>query len=695
MVDIPPSRWNIADYYDPNPAAPDKTYSKRGAFIPDIQFDPAEFGLPPNILEVTDVTQLLSLVVARECLEDAGYGEGHPFARENVGVILGFVGIGSKLVIPLMSRIQYPVWDKVLRSYGISPEDSQKIIEKIKLAYPKWEENSFPGSIGNVVSGRIANRFDLGGTNCVVDAACASSLAAIHMAASELIEGRADMMLTGGVDLDNSIGAYLCFSKTPAFSKSQHPSPFDQDSDGMMVGEGIGMVMLKRLADAERDNDRIYAVIKGIGTSSDGRFKSIYAPRPAGQSLALRRAYAEAGYSPATVGLIEAHGTGTMAGDPAEFQGLNEVFSENNPDVQSIALGTVKSQIGHTKAAAGIASLIKVSLALHHKVLPATIHVNLPNPKLEIERSPFYLNTEIRPWIKPAGHARRAGVSSFGFGGTNFHVVLEEHTGEQNGPYRLNSTPQVILLSAPTRQELVTNCREWLDKLQSDDAKQEFVALARAWTAEAIPPQAARLGFVAADPAEAISRLATAMELVQANPAQASAEHPSGVYFRQTGIDPQGQLVALFPGQGSQYVEMGRELSVNYPPVRQAFADMDAHFESDQLPPLSRVIFPPPAFDNARKESQSDDLTSTGNAQPAIGALSLGMYSLLQQAGLKVDFTAGHSFGELTALWAAGVFDQDSFFTLAKARGQAMAPPTDPDFDAGSMLAVKGDVVLI
>ena len=427
IIDIPASRWNIEDYYDPNPAAPDKTYCKRGGFIPDIQFDPAEFGLPPNILEATDVTQLLSLLVAKECLEDSGYGEGKDFNRENVGVILGFVGIGSKLVIPLMARLQYPVWEKVLRSHGIPEVDIQKIVEKMKLAYPGWEENSFPGSIGNVVSGRVANRFDLGGTNCVVDAACASSLAAIHMAAGELIEGRADMMITGGVDLDNSIGAYMCFSKTPAFSKSQNPSPFDKDSDGMMVGEGIGMVMLKRLEDARRDHDRVYAVIKGIGTSSDGRFKSIYAPRPAGQSLAMRRAYMEAGYDPASVGLIEAHGTGTMAGDPAEFEGLNEVFSENNPDIQAIALGSVKSQIAHTKAAAGIASLIKVSLALYHKVLPATIHVNTPNPKLGIEKSPFYLNTEVRPWVKPVQHARRAGVSSFGFGGTNFHIALEEN----------------------------------------------------------------------------------------------------------------------------------------------------------------------------------------------------------------------------------------------------------------------------
>ncbi len=695
VVDVPASRWEIDDYYDPNPAAPDKTYCKRGAFIPDIQFDPAEYGLPPNILEVTDVTQLLSLVVAKECLEDAGYGDGREFARENVGVILGFVGIGSKLVVPLMARLQYPVWEKVLRSYGISAEDTRKIIEKIKLAYPGWEENTFPGTIGNVVSGRIANRFNLGGTNCVVDAACASSLAAIHMAAGELIEGRADMMIAGGVDLDNSIGAYMCFSKTPAFSKSQNPSPFDKDSDGMMVGEGIGMVMLKRLADARRDNDRIYAVIKGIGTSSDGRFKSIYAPRPAGQSLAMQRAYAEAGFSPSTVGLVEAHGTGTMAGDPAEFQALNEVFSEDNPNVQTIALGSVKSQIAHTKAAAGVASLIKVSLALHHKVLPATIHVNTPNPKLEIEKSPFYLNTEIRPWIKPTGYARRASVSSFGFGGTNFHVALEENDGEHAGPYRLNSASKVILVSAPTPEELLTVCQGWSEKLQGPQARQEFINLASAWTARTIPHSDARLGFVAADEGEAARKLAVAGELIKTKASHESGEHPEGVYYRRAGLDPQGKLVALFPGQGSQYVDMGRELAVSFPPVRQAFADMDATFDADGSDPLSKVVYPFPVFDKAQRESQSNLLTRTEHAQPAIGTLSAGLYKLLQQAGFRADFTAGHSFGELTALWAAGVYDEDAFFFLAKARGKAMSPPANPDFDAGTMLAVKGDVNLI
>ncbi|MDZ4158642.1 MAG: beta-ketoacyl synthase N-terminal-like domain-containing protein, partial [Anaerolineaceae bacterium] len=692
VTDVPASRWVVDEYYDPNPAAPDKTYCKRGGFIPDIEFDPTEFGLPPNILQVTDVTQLLSLVVAKDCFEDAGYGEDREFSRENTGVILGLVGIGMKLVFPLMARLQYPVWEKALRSYGISAEDTQKIIEKIKLAYPKWEESAFPGAIGNVVAGRIANRFDLGGINCVVDAACASSLASIRMAVSELIEGRTDMMLTGGVDLDNSIGAYMCFSKTPAFSKSQNLRPFDKDADGTMIGEGIGMVLLKRLEDAERDGDRIYAVIKGIGASSDGRYKSIYAPRPAGQALALRRAYSEAGFNPATIGLLEAHGTSTMAGDPAEFEALREVFSADNPKKQHIALGSVKSQIAHTKSTAGVASLMKAALALYHKVLPATINVTAPNPKLEIETSPFYVNSEVRPWIKPVNHPRRAGVSSLGFGGTNYHVALEEYENEHQGAYRVQTTPQVILLSAPTPEALLSVCQSLPEKLQGTQGKTEFSSLAAASIASAIPQSDARLGFVAANTEEALKHLAVAVDLIKNAGSQESAEHPAGVYYRKNGLDPKGKLVALFPGQGSQYVEMGKEIAIHNPVIRQTFNEMDALFEADGLQPLSGVVYPIPVFESAEKDLQTENLTRTEHAQPAIAALSVGLYKLLKQAGFDADFIAGHSFGELTALWAAGVYEDADYFSLAKARGKAMSPPADPNFDAGTMLAVKGDV---
>ncbi|MGF1989911.1 MAG: SDR family NAD(P)-dependent oxidoreductase [Nostoc sp. ZfuVER08] len=691
ITDVPASRWNIEEYYDPNPRTPDKTYCKRGGFIPDVNFNPMEFGLPPNILEVTDISQLLGLIVAKAAMEDAGYGESRQFDHQATGVILG-VALGRQLGVPLTARMQYPVWEKALKSSGLSDEDTQKIIEKIKSAYVQWEENAFPGMLANVVAGRIANRLDFGGTNCVVDAACASSLGALKMAISELVEHRADMMLTGGVDTDNSILAYMCFSKTPAVSPGQNVKPFDAESDGMMLGEGVGMLVLKRLVDAERDGDRIYAVIKGIGTSSDGRYKSIYAPRTEGQVRALRRAYEDAGFSPASVGLIEAHGTGTMAGDPAEFNSIKEVFGENNPKKQYIALGTVKSQIGHTKAAAGAASLIKTALALHHKVLPPTINVSKPHPKLDIDNSPFYLNTETRPWITSDDQPRRAGVSSFGFGGTNYHVILEEYKTQQNRPYRLHKPAQSVLLFASTPEELLSRCQAIKDQLQSDTKEQHYAQLIAASQSLEIPLTNARLGFVADSLTQASNLLQTSIELLKNKLQVESWEHPQGIYYRKTGIVTAGKVVALFSGQGSQYLEMGRELTINFPSLAETYTQIDGLLSADNLQPVSEVVFPPPVFDLDRKTAQMKLLQQTEYAQPAIGAFSAGLYKILQQAGFKPDFVAGHSFGELTALWAAGVLSGEDYFFLVKARGQAMATPTDPQFDAGAMLAVKGDV---
>ncbi|WP_258003613.1 type I polyketide synthase, partial [Fischerella muscicola] len=692
ITDIPPTHWSVEDYYDPNPRTPeDKTYCKRGGFLPHVDFNPMDFGIPPNILEVTDVSQLLSLLVAKQAMEDAGYSESREFSRETVGVILGSAAL--KLGIPLSARLQYPIWKKALKSSGLSDEDTQKVIEKIKSAYVKWDENAFPGMLANVISGRIANRLNLGGINCTVDAACASSFAALKMAISELVEHRCDMMLTGGVDTDNSITAYISFSKTPAVTPSGTVRPFDAQSDGMMLGEGIGIVVLKRLEDAVRDNDKIYAVIKGIGTSSDGRYKSIYAPRQEGQVQALRRAYEDAGFPPETVGLIEAHGTGTMAGDPTEFSSLREFFTENNSKRHHIALGTVKSQIGHTKAAAGAASLIKTALALHHKILPATINVTEPNPKLNIKNSPFYLNTETRPWIRSEGEApRRAGVSSFGFGGTNYHVVLEEYEGEHNQAYRLHTAPSEVVLFAQTPEELLSSCQETLAQLQSEVGNKNYVELVEACKTKEIPQGAARVGFVAENSAEACKLLQISIDLLKNKPTATSWEHPQGVYYRASGMELAGKVVALFSGQGSQYLNMGRELVMNFPEMRNLYGYMDSLLRKDNLQPLSEIVFPHPVFEETEKNAQVAALQRTQYAQPAIGMLSAGMYKILQQSGFKADFVAGHSFGELTALWAAGVLSDADYCFLVKARGQAMAAPQDPNYDTGAMLAVKEDL---
>ncbi|MFM5897371.1 MAG: beta-ketoacyl synthase N-terminal-like domain-containing protein [Dolichospermum sp.] len=693
ITDVPSSHWSVEDYYDPNPRTPeDKTYCKRGGFIPEVDFNPMEFGIPPSILEVTDVSQLLSLVVAKEAMEDAGYGDSREFNRENIGVILG-VAMGKQLAMPLAARLEYPIWEKVLKSSGLSQEDTKKIVDKIKSAYVKWDENAFPGMLANVVAGRIANRFNFGGTNCVVDAACASSFGALKMAISELVEHRSDMMLTGGVDTDNTIMAYISFSKTPAVSPSNNVKPFDAKSDGMMLGEGIGMILLKRLEDAQKDGDKIYAVIKGIGTSSDGRYKSIYAPRKEGQVKALERAYDDAGFSPATVGLMEAHGTGTMAGDPTEFASLKDYFGKYDPQKQHIALGSVKSQIGHTKAAAGAASLIKTALALHHKILPATININEPNPKLDIENSSFYLNTQTRPWIKAEGETpRRAGVSSFGFGGTNYHVVLEEYEPEQQNAYRLHHTSSEMLLFAASQAELISKLEATFNNLQANDGEKYYSQLLQECQSLTIPKTAVRIGFIAENLQEACKLLQVSIELLKNKPDSTSWEHPQGIYYRSSGMELAGKVVALFSGQGSQYLEMGREAVMNFPSLRQLYGKMDNLLKQSNLQPISEVVFPHSTFDETEKKAQIAALQRTEYAQPAIGVFSAGLYGILQQAGFKADFTAGHSFGELTALWAAGVLSEADYLFLVKSRGQAMAAPKDPDHDPGSMLAVKEDI---
>ncbi|MFB2668253.1 SDR family NAD(P)-dependent oxidoreductase [Shewanella xiamenensis] len=690
ITDVPESHWSIDDYYDADKSKADKSYCKRGGFMPEVDFNPMEFGLPPNILELTDSSQLLSLVVAKEVLQDANLPDDYD--RDRIGITLG-IGGGQKLSHSLNARLQYPVLKKVFKSSGLSDEDSELLIKKFQDQYVHWEENSFPGSLGNVIAGRIANRFDLGGMNCVVDAACAGSLAAMRMALTELTEGRSDMMITGGVCTDNSPYMYMSFSKTPAFTTNEQIQPFDIDSKGMMIGEGIGMVALKRLDDAERDGDRIYAVIKGVGASSDGKFKSIYAPRPEGQAKALERAYDDAGFAPHTVGLIEAHGTGTAAGDVAEFNGLTTVFSKDNEQLQHIALGSVKSQVGHTKSTAGTAGVIKAALALHHKVLPPTINVSQPNPKLNIARSPFYLNTEARPWIQRSDDTpRRAGISSFGFGGTNFHLVLEEYYPEhaRDEAYRQRSVAQSWLFAAADKTALLAELKTALQ--QATAAKAElsdahFVAFAKAYALRELAPQSARLGFIAKDYAQLQTLLTQAIAQLESNSAD-GWQLPSGISFRaQALVKDNHKVAALFAGQGSQYLNMGLEIANNFPELRRHIHASDKVFSDRGQATLSSVLYPIPAFDDESRKAQESALTNTLYAQSAIGAISMAQYALLTQAGFTADMLAGHSFGELSALCAAGVISTDDYIKLAFERGQAMAQSSQ-DTDAGVMYAV-------
>ena len=686
ITEIPSTHWDPDDYFDANQKTPDMTYARRGGFLSPLPFDPLEFGISPNNLEAIDTSQLLGLVGAKRALEHAGYGNGRQFDRSRVGCILGVTGT-LELVIPLGARLGHPRWRKALKDAGVPDEIAEDVVNRISNSYVPWQENSFPGLLGNVVAGRIANKLDLHGTNCVVDAACASSLSAIHLAALELTTGRSDMVVTGGIDTFNDIFMFMCFSKTPALSPSGNSKPFSNEADGTILGEGVGMLVLKRLADAERDGDRIYAVLKGIGTSSDGAGTAVYAPKKEGQIRCLQDAYRIAGVSPETIELMEAHGTGTKVGDATEVSGLMEVYQSTTRKGPWCAIGSIKSQIGHTKAAAGAAGLIKAVLALQHRVLPPTIKVNQPPAAFLAPDSPFYVNTEARPWVKPRDYPRRAAVSAFGFGGSNFHCVLEESPQSFEAP-AWNGDVQVIALSAISQSELIAQIQSKVTPL----AKAEWndVRTLAASTRQSFQPTSHfRLLLVIERDKTDITKLATSsVTMLTKYPEKATWSTPDGADFGQGGR--QGKLGILVPGQGAQYVGMLRELACQFPAMIEVLDEANDVFSGASSNPspakrLSDFIYPPPAFSPETRSQQDLELRATQIAQPAIGAVSLAVLSVLELFGVQPEAVAGHSYGELTALCASRRFTPRSLYRLSALRGRLMAAAQEND---GGMLAV-------
>jgi acyl transferase domain-containing protein/NAD(P)-dependent dehydrogenase (short-subunit alcohol dehydrogenase family)/acyl carrier protein len=670
ITEVPPSHWSTQDYFDPDPRTPDHVYCTRGGFISPVDFDPSEYGIPPSSLEATDSSQLLALAAANQALRDSGV----PFDRSRTSVILGVTGT-QELVIPLSSRLGFPKWRRALQEAGIEPERCEQIIRTIADSYVSWQENSFPGLLGNVVAGRISNRLDLGGTNCVVDAACASSFAAVHLALLELASGRSDTVITGGVDTLNDIFMHMCFAKTRILSPTGDARPFSKNADGTVLGEGIGMLVLKRLPDAERDGNRIYAVIKGIGSSSDGRSQSIYAPRIEGQVKALETAYAAAGIDPSTVGLVEAHGTGTRVGDKVEFQALCQVMGKPAENGGRRALGSVKSMIGHAKAAAGAAGLVKAALAVYHKVLPPTLKADEPDASLGLDASPFYLNTCSRPWLAADGQPRRAGVSAFGFGGSNFHIVLEEHRPEKPG-CAWDGSVQILAFSAERREELLGSVDAFTRQLAQPLSEAAWARAAAQCRSRFDAGRPFRLLLVVEQPDRAAAELRRAADAVKSRGPQSFFKLPN---FFFGGPAERGRLAFLFPGQGSQYTGMGRDLVCMFPAAMAVLQKAERRLSSE--PRLSDLIYPEPG---RQTEATENALRSTDKAQPAIGAVSLALLKTLGEFGLVPDALAGHSFGELTALCAGGWLGEDDFFDLAAARGRAMAQA-----EPGAMLAVR------
>ncbi|MEO8755361.1 MAG: acyltransferase domain-containing protein, partial [Casimicrobiaceae bacterium] len=506
---------------------------------------------------------------------------------------------------------------------------------------------------------------DLGGSNYTVDAACASSLAAIDMACKELATGTSNMVICGGADLHNGIGDYLAFSSVHALSPTGQCRTFDANADGIALGEGVAALVLKRLADAERDGDRIYAVIKGVGGGSDGKSLGLTAPRAQGQARTLARAYARAGVDARDVGLVEAHGTGTVVGDRTELETLNQFFASAGALPASIALGSVKSQIGHTKCTAGLAGVIKGALSLHHRVLPPTLNIMQPNPGWT-PLSPFTLSDTARPW---AGRARKAGVSAFGFGGTNFHVVLAEHEpgGAQSG--LPNWPAELFLFRGSDRAEALSRIDALVRVMDGGD--HALKDLARSVAHGGQPVQVA---IVAHDAADLRHKIVQARE---------SKPHASGVFAAPADDTLRtGKLAFLFPGQGSQRVGMLADLFIAFPALS-CYLDSGARWRNTMLPPT--------AWLPGEAEAQRSALTDTRVAQPALGIAGLALADLLQRLGVRPGLLAGHSYGELVALSVAGALPASALPALSELRGRRILESCAEAEDPGTMAAVAAD----
>ena len=679
--EIPRHRWDWRLYFDEDRARKDKIYARWGGFLEDMPFDPMRYGITPKSLTSVDPMQLMGLALADEALQDSGYAKMEKALRERTSVVIGASG-GSGDV-----GLQYNLRSELPRFAGDLPED-------LAGALPEWSEDTFAGILINVLSGRISNRLDLGGPNFTTDAACASSLAALYQAVNELRMGRSDMAIAGGVDTQQSPFGFMCFAQTGALSPTGRCQTFDTAADGIAISEGIVMFVLKRLEDAEAAGDRIYAVIKGIGSGSDGKAKALNAPEPAGQLRAMKRAYDHAGYTAATVRLFEAHGTGTVAGDTAELESTGRLVAEAETAPRQSVIGSVKTNIGHTKATAGLAGLLKVVLALHYGVLPPHRGVKSPNPVLADPDAPLYLIDDAEPWISAGDVPRRAAVSAFGFGGTNFHATVEAYDGEYRPGLSRRAADilpaELLLLSAPDRGGLRGKVATLRAALAGNKAL-ELGDIAAACARDYSTGDALRAAIVVRDKAGAEDDLAALDAHLERE-----APLPSGVTFGTGPADP-GKVAILFPGQGSQYAFMGREIATYFPETAETLSEAEATLAKPLGErygagrSLSHFLFPRGAYSTEAKAAARKALTSTDIAQPALGAVEAGLWRLLSEGfGLKGDMFAGHSYGEFVAHHAAGALSFADLMRISEARGRLIVEKArDAGSELGTMLAVQ------
>ena len=730
ITDVTPDRWDPDFYYDADHNAPDKTYSKIGGWVRDYPWDPMRWHLPvpPRVVEGMDDAQKWAVACTREALEDYGYPK-RPLDLDRTAVILGNAMAGEKHYLTSL-RVFFPEYAHELAesaAFAALPEAMRNSItdqlhDRMSRRIAPITEDTMPGELANCMAGRIANLYNFHGPNFICDAACASAMAAMSAAVKGLIENEFDVVVTGGVDRNMGAPTFVKFCKIGALSATG-TRPYADGADGFVMGEGAALFLMKRLADAERDQDKIYAVLRGIGGSSDGKGKGITAPNPIGQKFCVERAWKNAGIEPAIGTLIEGHGTSTRVGDVVEAQSMADILNTTSLPPHSVPLGSVKSNIGHLKGAAGAAGLLKATLALHHKILPPSLHCDHPSPDIDFAHSPLYVNTEQRPWEVPADAVRRVGVSAFGFGGTNFHMVLEEHIpGRLNGngkksiaiPVTPPAVPQPVRMQAsaaapatpmatatpiaspaaieavnkaPLRGALVIGAESQaalMERLTAvHKAAQAGNVAAPAAPADSDLRSLERLVIDYADATELAAKCGIALKAFQANqPAFWRALRAQGIF---RGHGPAPKVAFLYTGQGSQYVNMLRTMREKEPIIADTFAEADRTMTPLLGKPLTEIIFVDPSNADVVTKAE-EDLRQTAVTQPAVIATDIATTRLLAAYGINPDMAMGHSVGEYGALVASGALPFEDALEAVSARGREMTKVSMAD--NGKMAAV-------
>jgi acyl transferase domain-containing protein/phosphopantetheinyl transferase len=663
ITELPPTRWD--------PASFDLPPLRAGCLDGLTDFDPLEVGVIPAALDEGDPEQFLVLGVIHRALWDAfdcPPGTDEPVIRgrrrlpQGIGdrteLVIGRGGYMGHGIEHLHLRME--VVDQLVQLLGklggsLSDTDAAELRRLLDDATPPLTAESVTAALPNLNAGRAANRLDLMGASYTVDAACASALVAVDNVVRSLREGRCDLGVAAAVHINLKPSIWRAFETLGVLSPDGTMRPFDGSASGLVMGEGIGAVVLKRLEDAERDQNRVYAVVRGVGLASDGRATGLLNPNLAGEVLALRRAYEEADVDPQTVSLIEGHGTATPVGDRTEIAALREVLGDRA--WPTVALGSVKSMIGHAMPAAGMAGLIKAALALYHRTLPPTLNVDEPNP--DLEGSALYVNTATMPWIFPPEMPRRAGINAFGFGGINAHAVLEEAARPDDW---ISMTPrgfELILLAADTRDQLGDEIVAWQGRLETaDDLELRDVGFtaARAF----VPSARHRLAVVAADVPDLAAKLDRARRRIADDHEETWVEE-DGLYFGAASAA--GKTAVVFPGIGFPGLAGGftrrlGELCLHFPVAQELLDLADTLLFADDVPyPLHCQFFPPPLIDPESHTRIEHELGWSARTPTAFVMANLAGWAVVDQIGLRPEGMVGFSLGELVALIAAGAFE--------------------------------------